>query len=101
MIPSADAFLANKWKITYRGWYKLGVEVIEQETLIFDNDSSCISIYFYLDPGHLTFSSLYIKSSGDMKVIEKAIKLGVQNILQNKSYTITPKSKRTLKNWVL
>ena len=101
MIPSTDTFLANKWERTSRGWYKLGVEIIEQETLIFSSDASFISIYFYLDPSHETFASLYIKSSGAIEIMEKAIKLGVQNILQNKSYPITPKLKRTLKNWIL
>ena len=101
MIPSTDIFLANKWERTSRGWYKLGVEIIEQDILVFSSDCSFISIHFYLDPSHETFASLYIKNSGAIEIIEKAIKLGVQNILQNKSYPITPKLKRTLKNWIL
>ena len=101
MIPSADAFRANKWKMTSRGWYKLGVEIIEQEVLSFHSNSSFISIHFYLDPSHRTYASLYVKSSDALESIEKAVKSGVHNILQHKLCPITPKLKRTLKNWIL
>lgn len=101
MIPSADTFLANKWERTNRGWYKLGVEIIEQEVLVFDTNCSFISIYFYLDPSHSMFASLYVRGSNIIETIENDIKIGIQNILQSKSYPITPKLKRTLKNWIL
>lgn len=101
MIPSADTLRANKWEMTSKGWYKLGVEITEQEVLVFDSNSSFISVYFYLDPSHSTYASLYIRGSDVLEDIEKAIKSGVQNILQHKLCPITPKLKRTLKNWIL
>lgn len=101
MIPSADTFRAHKWELTSKGWYKLGVEIIEQEIIAFDSNSSFISIRFYFDPSHRTYASVFIRSSDTIESIEKAIKSGVYNILQHKYCPITPKLKRTLKNWIL
>lgn len=101
MIPSADTFRAHKWKMTSKGWYKLGVEIIEREIIPFDSNSSFISICFYFDSSHRTYAPFFIRSSNTIESIEKAIKSGVHNILQHKSCSITPKLKRTLKNWII
>lgn len=93
---SYTEFETNKWtKTGSNEWTRLGVTVMV--------DGGHYKIKFRYDSPSYCFYSLY-KSLYDttMSVLVEAIKYGINYILTHKSHSkrLTPKYKRTLKNWL-
>lgn len=89
-------FETNKWtKTGSNEWTRLGVTVVA--------DGGHYKIKFRYDSPSHCFYSLY-KSIYDttMSELVEAIKYGINYILSHRSHNkvLTPKYKRTLKNWV-
>lgn len=96
MITEAE-FLDRKWKkLDVNKWYKLGVMVkFASDTDRYTNTK----IHVYHDFNHQGVTILGTPRYIGINTLEGIIKSGVKYVIS--ICPVTPKQKRTLKNWIL
>ena len=98
---TAHDLLAAKWKPTHDGWFKLCVEMRPLPNLLHNGEKLYI-VYVIVsnDPeiGERAFAA--VCESTPLSSIENLITKSLIDILSSKSYTFTPKHRRTLYNWL-
>lgn len=100
MITEAE-LLEHKWrKVEDKCWEKLGVRI---EYPICMGSFSVIRLTYYINPEQKSYSATCIPTYINMNTLEKSIKNKIKFIFSvgSQRYPMTPKQKRTLKNWIL
>lgn len=100
MITEAE-LLEHKWrKIEDTCWEKLGVRI---EYPICMGTFSAIKIIYYRNLEQNTYSATHIPINVNISTLETVIKNSIELIfiVGSQRYPMTPKQKRTLKNWIL
>lgn len=99
MITEAE-LLEHKWrKVDDKCWEKLGVRI---EYPIILTAFSAIKITYYINPKR-AYSAVCVSVTVSINTLEDTIRTLIKGLfnLELYKYPMTPKQKRTLKNWIL
>ena len=100
MITEAE-LLEHKWrKVDDKCWEKLGVRI---EYPIILTTFPAIKIIYYHHSTRSTYSAISVPATISITALEAVIRTQVKYIfkLGPQKFPMTPKQKRTLKNWIL
>ena len=100
MITESE-LLKHKWrKVGDKCWEKLGVRIEYPITI---TTFSAIKINYYMNPKQELYSAVYVSVNVGISTLEATIRALIKGMFKVKPqrYPMTPKQKRTLKNWIL